>query len=55
MNLHTPKISEFSSIIAKDNKVRNILKIFKLNFLLRIKIAVLRAEIYQQKYCQILI
>ena len=24
MRLHTPQISEFSSIIAKDNKIRNI-------------------------------
>ena len=32
MRLHTPQISEFSSIIAKDNKIRNILKKFQINF-----------------------
>ena len=37
MNLHTPKISEFSSIIAKDNKVRNILKNFQVKFSIKNK------------------
>ena len=32
INLHTPKISEHSSFIAKKNKVRSILKKFQLNF-----------------------
>ena len=32
INLHTPKISEYSSIIAKKNKIRTILKKFQLNF-----------------------
>ena len=32
INLHTPKISEFSAIIAKINKVRNILKKYQINF-----------------------
>ena len=32
INLHTPIISEYSSIIAKDNKIRNILKKFQLFF-----------------------
>ena len=32
INLHTPKISEYSSFIAKKNKVRSILKKFQLNF-----------------------
>tara|TARA_B100000575_G_C23117080_1_gene645888 strand:- start:158 stop:814 length:657 start_codon:yes stop_codon:yes gene_type:complete len=32
INLHTPKISEYSSIIAKKNKIRAILKKFQLNF-----------------------
>ena len=32
MHLHTPQISEFSSIIAKNNKIRNILKKFQINF-----------------------
>ena len=31
-NLHNPKISEHSSIIAKDNKIRNILKKYQINF-----------------------
>ena len=31
-NLHSPKISEHSSIIAKDNKIRNILKRYQINF-----------------------
>ena len=32
INLHSSKISEFSSIIAKNNKVRKILKRFQINF-----------------------
>ena len=32
INLHTPKISEHSSIISKKNKLRAILKKFQLNF-----------------------
>ncbi len=32
INLHTPKISEHSSIISKKNKLRGILKKFQLNF-----------------------
>lgn len=32
INLHTPKISEHSSFIAKKNKVRSILKKYQLNF-----------------------
>ena len=32
INLHTPKISEYSSIIAKKNKIRTILKKYQLNF-----------------------
>ena len=32
IKLHTPKISEFSSIIAKKNQVRNILKKYQTNF-----------------------
>ncbi len=32
INLHTPKISEFSAIIAKINKVRNILKKYQIRF-----------------------
>ena len=31
INLHTPKISEYSSIIAKKNKIRTILKKFQIN------------------------
>ncbi len=32
INLHSPKISEYSSIIAKNNKMRKILKQFQLDF-----------------------
>jgi cytidylate kinase len=32
INLHTPKISEYSSIIAKEGKVRSILKKYQVNF-----------------------
>ena len=32
INLHTPRISEYSSIIAKKSKIRIILKRFQLNF-----------------------
>ena len=32
INLHTPKISEFTSLIAKEKKIRNILKTFQTNF-----------------------
>ena len=32
INLHTQKISEYSSIIAKNNKIRKILKEFQVKF-----------------------
>ena len=32
INLHSPKISEHSAIIAKNNKIRNILKRYQKNF-----------------------
>ena len=32
INLHTPKVSEFSAIIAKKNSIRKILKKFQTNF-----------------------
>ena len=32
INLHSQKISEYSSIIAKDNRIRKILKKFQINF-----------------------
>ena len=32
INLHSPKISEFSAIIAKNNKIRKILKKFQIQF-----------------------
>ena len=32
INLHSPKISEHSAIIAKNNNIRKILKIFQTNF-----------------------
>ena len=31
-NLHTPKISEYTSIIAKNNNIRKILKKYQTNF-----------------------
>ncbi len=32
INLHTPKISEHSAVIAKEKNIRNILKKFQINF-----------------------
>ena len=32
LNLHSSKISEFSSVIAKNNKIRKILKKFQIDF-----------------------
>ena len=32
INLHTPQISEYSAVIAKEKKIRNILKKFQINF-----------------------
>lgn len=32
INLHAPAISEYSSVIAKNNEIRKILKIFQVNF-----------------------
>ena len=32
INLHTPRVSEFSAVIAKKNSVRKILKKFQINF-----------------------
>ena len=32
INLYSPQISEFSAIIAKEKNIRNILKIFQINF-----------------------
>ncbi len=32
INLHTPKISQFSSVIAKQKEIRNILKKFQIDF-----------------------
>ena len=32
MNLHTPKISSYSAIIAKEIKIRNILKTYQISF-----------------------
>lgn len=32
IKLHTPEISEYTSVIAKENKIRNILKKFQKNF-----------------------
>lgn len=36
-NLHTPKISSFSSVIAKNNNIRKILKNFQLKFVKKYK------------------
>ena len=44
INLHKPVISEYSSIIAKNNEV------FKYFSLKEILIVVLKVEIYQQRY-----
>ena len=33
LNLHTPKISTYTSIIARDFKIRNILKIYQKDFI----------------------
>ncbi len=37
INLHSPKISEHSAAIAKNNKIRNILKKFQTNFSIKHK------------------
>ncbi len=37
MHLHTPEISSYTSIIAKKNKIRNILKKFQIRFSLKYK------------------
>ena len=34
INLHTPEISELSALIAKQKKIRNILKDFQVNFII---------------------
>ena len=36
-NLHTPKISEYTSIIAKNNNIRKILKKYQTNFAIKYK------------------
>ncbi len=36
-NLHTPKISEYTSIIAKNNNIRKILKRYQTNFAIKYK------------------
>ena len=40
LNLYSPKISEYSAVIAKKNNVRKILKKFQINFSKNIKIVV---------------
>jgi len=32
INLHTPEISDYSSILAKNNEIRKILKRYQINF-----------------------
>ena len=44
INLHTPKISNLSSIIAKDLSVRNILKKFQKNFIKKNKRCILEGR-----------
>ena len=36
-NLHTPEISEYTSIIAKNNNIRKILKKYQINFAIKYK------------------
>ena len=44
LNLHTPKISTQTSLIAKNSKVRNILKIYQRNFIKKNKCCVLEGR-----------
>ena len=44
LNLHTPKISNQTSLIAKNLKVRNILKIYQKNFIKKNKCCVLEGR-----------
>ena len=53
IDLHNPKISELSAVIAKIKKIRDILKNFRLIFQRKIKTAVLKEEIYQLKFYRI--
>ena len=55
INLQTQQISEVASNIAKINKIRKILKNTRSVFQKKIKIVVLRVEIFLQKSYQILI
>jgi len=50
INLHSPEISKQSAVIAKVYKIREILKIFKLLFQKKIRIVVLREEIYLLRF-----
>ena len=51
INLHTQEISSASAKIAKKNKIRKILKNINLILPKDIRIAVLREEIFQQRFC----
>ena len=53
LRLHSPVISSHSAIIAKKNNIRAILKKFQIEFSKKIKIVVLKGEIFQQKFYQI--
>ena len=53
INLQSPQISEYSSKIAKQDKIRKVLKKFQLDFSKNLKIVVLRDAILAQKYFQI--
>ena len=54
INLHTQEISKISAEVAKNNKIRNILKKYQLSFAKKYETVVLRGEIYPLKYCLIL-
>ena len=55
IRLHTPRISDYSAVIAKKIKLDLYLKNFKKNLPKKILTAVLKGEIYLLKYCQVLI
>ena len=48
--LHSPEISAHTSIIAKEQKIRNILKIFQKNLLKNLIKFVLKEEIFRHCY-----
>ena len=48
-NLHSPKISAYTSIIAKQQKIRNILKVFQIKFSKKYKKVVIEGRDIQTK------